>query len=137
MIQVTSSIALDERDIAERFVRSSGPGGQNLNRDATAVELRLDIGKSSLPPDVKARLIALGGRHVTTDGVVVVGREHRSQVENRDAARARLVALVKRAATPPKKRNATQPSTVERERRRTSKARVSAVKRARRARNED
>jgi ribosome-associated protein len=138
MIQVTSSIALDERDIAERFVRSSGPGGQNLNRDATAVELRLEIGKSSLPPDVKARPIALGGRHVTTDGVlVVVGREHRSQVENRDAARARLVALVKRAATPPKKRNATQPSTVERERRRTSKARVSAVKRARRARNED
>ena len=93
---------LDEREVTERFVRSTGPGGQNLNRDATAVELRLDIGRSSLPRDVQARLIALAGRHITTGGVlVVVGRAHRSQAENRDAARARLVALLKRAAKPP------------------------------------
>jgi ribosome-associated protein len=138
MIQVTNTIVLDEREIVERFVRSTGPGGQNLNRDATAVELRLDIGRSSLPGDVKARLIALAGRHVTTGGVlVVVGREHRSQVQNRDAARARLVALLKRAATPPKKRKTTKLSAAERERRLISKERRSTVKRSRSARNED
>ena len=138
MIQVTNTIVLDEREVTERFVRSTGPGGQNLNRDATAVELRLDIGRSSLPRDVQARLIALAGRHVTTGGVLlVVGRVHRSQAENRDAARARLVALLKRAATAPKKRKATKASAVERERRLVSKERRSTVKRARSARNED
>ncbi len=126
MIQVTNTVVLDEREVTERFVRSTGPGGQNLNRDATAVELRLDIGRSSLPRDVQARLIALAGRHVTTDGVlVVVGRVHRSQAENRDVARARLVALLKRAATPPKKRKATKPSAGERQRRLVSKERRS------------
>ena len=138
MIQVTNTSVLDEREVTERFVRSTGPGGQNLDRDATAVELRLEIGRSSLPRDVQARLIALAGRHVTTDGVlVVVSRVHRSQAENREAARARLVALLKRAATAPTKRKATKPRAIERERRRVSKERRSTAKRARRARNED
>ena len=75
MIQVTNTIVLDEREVTERFVRSTGPGGQNLNRDATAVELRLDIGRSSLPRDVQVRLIALAGRHVTTGDVLVVVAE--------------------------------------------------------------
>lgn len=138
MIQVTDTIVLDEREIKQRFVRSTGPGGQNLNRDATAVEVRLDIGKSSLPDDVKARVIILGGRHVTTEGVlVVVGRGDRSQAQNREAARAQLVALLRRAANPPKKRKATKPGAAEREKRLVSKGRRSAMKRARRTRDEE
>src|SRR5712671_738303 len=104
MIRVTDAIVLDDRDLKERFVRATGPGGQNVNKVATAVELRLDINKSSLPPDVKERLIALGGRQVTSDGVLLIdSRVHRSQKQNRDAARLRLVKLLKRAAKPPKK----------------------------------
>src|ERR1700694_5858153 len=113
MIQVTDTIVLDDREIKERFVRATGPSGQNVNKDATAVELRVDIGRSSLPPDLKERLIALAGRHVTTEGMlVVVSRVYRSQAQNRDAARARLVTLLKRAAKPAKKRKATKPGPV-------------------------
>ena len=138
MIQVTDTIMLNDREINERFVRATGPGGQNMNKDATAVELRIDIGKSSLPSDVKDRLIALGGRHVTTDGVlVIVSRAHRSQVQNRDDARAQLVALLKRAAKPPKKRIATKPGSAAREEGLVSKERQSAVKRSRSNGDED
>jgi ribosome-associated protein len=138
MIEVTDTIVLDDREIKERFVRATGPGGQNVNKVATAVELRVDIGRSSLPPDLKERLIGLGRRHVTTDGVpVVVNRVHRSQAQNRDAARGRLVALLKRAAKPPKKRKATKPGPAARENRLVSKERQSAVKRSRSARDED
>ena len=138
MIQVTDTIVLDEREITERFVRAIGPGGQNVNKDATAVELRVDIRRSSLAPDVKERLIALAGRHVTTDGVLVVdSRVHRSQAQNRDAARARLVALLKRAAKPPKKRKPTKPRAAAREERLASKKLHSAVKRSRSRRSRD
>ena len=90
MIQITSDLRLDDRDISERFVRSIGSRSQNVRKEATAVELRLDIGKAALPPDVKARVMALGGRHVTTDGVLVVtSRANRSQAENRRAGAAR------------------------------------------------
>jgi ribosome-associated protein len=138
MIQVTDAIILNDREIKERFVRATGPGGQNVNKDATAVELRLDIGRSSLPSDVKERLIALAGRHVTTDGVLmVVSRVHRSQAQNRDAAHARLVALLKRAARPPKTRKATEPGRAGREERLIAKHRQGAVKRARSRRDDD
>lgn len=137
-MHVTDSIVLDDRAITERFVRATGPGGQNVNKEATAVELRVDVRKSALPPDVKERLIALAGRHVTTDGVlIVVSRAHRSQVENRDAARAGLAALLKRAAKPPKRRKATSPSQAERVKRSISKERRSAVKRSRSGQSED
>lgn len=137
-MHITDSIVLDDGAITERFVRATGPGGQNVNKDATAVELRVDVRKSGLPPDVKERLIALAGRHVTGNGVlIVVSRAHRSQVENRDAARAGLAALLKRAAKPPKRRTATSPSQAERAKRSFSKDRRSAVKRSRSGRSED
>jgi ribosome-associated protein len=138
MIRVTDTISLQAREVKERFVRASGPGGQNVNKDATAVELRFDIWKSSLPSDVKDRLIAFGGRHVTTDGVLmVVGRDSASQLQNREAAHARLVALVTRAATVPKKRRPAKPRKSAVERSRISKERRSAVKRSRSGRGED
>jgi ribosome-associated protein len=137
MIPITRSISFDERGLVERFVRATGPGGQNVRKEATAVELRLDIGRAALPPDVKERLITLGGRHVTTDGVlVVVSRAHRSQTQNRTAARTRLVALLKRAARPPKARKATTPGPSIRDERLVSKQRHRALKRSRSGRGE-
>ena len=99
MIRVTDMIVLDDGEVNERFVGAAGPGGQNVNKVATAVELRVDISRSSLPLEVKERLVALAGRHVTTDGVLVlVSRVHRAEAQNRDTARDRLLALLKRAA---------------------------------------
>src|SRR4051794_12932819 len=118
MMQITDTIVLAEREIKERFVRATGPGGQNMNSDATAVELRVDMSRTSLPSDFKARLADLAGRHVTTDDVlVVVSRVHRSQTQNREAARARLLALLKRAAAPPTRRTATKADAAARENR--------------------
>ena len=138
MMQITNTVVLADREIKERFVRSIGARRQNVDKDATAVELRVDIGKSSLPADVKERLRALSGRHVTTEGVlVVVSRALRSQARNRQAARARLVALLKRAAAPPKTRKATTPGSAAREERLASKERRGAIKRRRSGRSED
>ncbi len=129
LIQITGAMALHEREIDERFVRASGPGGQNVNKVATAVELRFDIGVSSLPPDVKARLTELAGSRMTTDGVLVLdSREHRTQGQNREAARARLVALIQQAAIRPRKRQPTKPGRAAKERRLTAKRRRADVK---------
>jgi ribosome-associated protein len=137
-IPVTLSIAIDEREIEERFVRSSGPGGQNVNKVATAVELRFDVGASSLPPDVKARLLALAGHRASADGVLLIdSREYRTQGQNRDAARARLVALLQHAARPPKKRKPTKPAKSAREKRLSSKKRRGEIKALRSGKADD
>jgi ribosome-associated protein len=122
-------IVLDERDVDERFVRASGPGGQNVNKVATAVELRFDVHASSLPADVKARLIALAGKRMTANGVLLIdSREHRTQAKNREAARARLLALLERAARVPKRRRPTKPRAAARETRLATKKRRGSVK---------
>jgi len=133
VIPITKDIAIDERELTERFVRASGPGGQNVNKVATAVELRFDVAASSLPGRVKDRLAALGGSRLTADGVLLIdSREYRTQTQNRDAARARLVALLQHAAREPKKRRPTRPKAGAKEKRLASKKRRSEIKTLRR-----
>jgi ribosome-associated protein len=133
-----ATLAPHERQIEERFVRASGPGGQNVNKVATAVELRFDVGASSLPPAVKARLTALAGSRMTTEGVLVLdSREHRTQARNRDAARARLAALIQQASVRPRTRRPTTPGRAARERRLTAKKLRADVKGSRSGSRDD
>ncbi|MEI5663581.1 alternative ribosome rescue aminoacyl-tRNA hydrolase ArfB [Bosea sp. CCNWLW174] len=130
MIQVTPSIAIDDSEIEESFVRASGPGGQNVNKVSTAVELRFDARRSaSLPNDVALRLMKLAGSRLTQDGVIVItAQEHRSQSRNREEALARLVELIRQAEVRPKVRRATKPTKASKERRLASKVKRSSVK---------
>jgi ribosome-associated protein len=129
MQAVLDAVSTGLNEAEERFVRAIGPGGQNARREATAVELRVDIGHSSLPEPLKIRLAQLAGRAVTGDGIlIVVSRAHRSQTANRNAARLRLARLLRRAATPPSVRRATRPDAAVREQRLKSKRIRGAVK---------
>jgi ribosome-associated protein len=119
MIRITDTIALDESELSESFVRASGPGGQNVNKVSSAVQLRFDARHSpSLPNDVAARLLRLAGRRATKEGVIViVAQAHRDQTRNRADARERLFALIRQAAVRPKPRRATKvPKAVKRQR---------------------
>ena len=123
-------IVLDESEIAERFVRSSGPGGQHVNKVATAVQLRFDLKNSrSIPDDVRNRLLRLAGNRVTSEGVLILeARRFRSREKNRRDARERLLALIRKAAEPERPRKKTRPSRESRERRLEAKLRRGRTK---------
>ena len=130
MIRITPSISIAERELEEHFIRAPGPGGQNVNKLASAVELRFDVRRSpSLPDDVRARLEHLAGKRLTRDGVLVINaHRHRTQARNRQDARARVVDLIRRAAVAPRPRRATKPTAGSRERRLESKKRRATIK---------
>ena len=130
MIRITDQISIDESELEESFVRSSGPGGQNVNKLSTAVQLRFDVRQSpSLPNDVAVRLMKLGGRRITKDGVlVIIAQSHRTQERNRTDAIDRLLELLREAMTRPTPRRPTKPTAGSKQRRLEGKKRRSDIK---------
>lgn len=139
MIEVTSRIRLDEREISESFIRASGPGGQNVNKVSSAVELRFDAKNSpSLPEGVRERLMKLAGRRLTLAGeIVITAQSHRSQEMNRADALEKLLELIRAATIVPKARRKTKPTKSSQEKRMNSKAKRGDVKRLRTSRSDD
>jgi ribosome-associated protein len=132
MIEITPSVHIDERDLQIDFVRASGPGGQNVNKVATAVQLRFDVNASSLPDEVKARLIHLAGNRITSEGVLLIeAKRFRTQEQNRDDALQRFVELVQKALIPPKPRKRTKPTAASKAKRLKEKKARGDIKRLR------
>ncbi len=133
MIEITPALQIDERELQIEFIRASGPGGQNVNKVATAVQLRFDMRAAPLPEDVKQRLIHLAGNRMTGEGTLVIeAKRFRTQEQNRQDAIERLKALIQRASVAPKIRRATSPTRASQERRLDSKRRRAKVKELRR-----
>ena len=130
MIQITRTIKIDESEIQEHFIRASGPGGQNVNKVATTVQLRFDVANSrSLPDEVRKRLISLTRNRITGDGILIIeARRFRTQIRNREDATERLVKLIRRAAQRPQIRRKTRPTLASKKRRLESKRRSSETK---------
>jgi ribosome-associated protein len=129
MIRVTGHISIDERDVEENFIRASGPGGQNVNKLSTAVQLRFNVRNSTLSDDVRERLARLAGRRLTRDGVLIIGAQrHRTQARNRQDALERLIELIRRAAIAPPRRRPTKPKASANRRRLATKAHRSKIK---------
>lgn len=135
MIHITDTIAIEEREIQEQFIRASGPGGQNVNKVSTAVQLRFDVGNSpSLPEEVRERLVHLAGRRITQDGILIIeARKFRTQDRNRQDAMHRLVELIRKALEEPKPRVKKKPSLASERRRLETKHRQGEIKRMRHA----
>lgn len=133
MLIISRSLSLPETELAERFLRADGPGGQHVNRTESAVELRFNVASSpSLPDEVRSRLLARRDRRLTDDGVLVIqGRRFRDQGRNREDVRARLVEIIRGALVPPKKRVATKPTRASKERRLAGKQQRSRIKQGR------
>ena len=132
-LRITTQIAIPESELEESFILSSGAGGQNVNKVASAVQLRFDVLHSpSLPDDVRLRLLRIGGHRLTLDGVLIVtARDSRDQIRNRATARERLIELIRRATVVPKTRKPTRPTRASKERRIESKKRAGRTKRQR------
>lgn len=128
-MRINESLAIDEREIEERFLRASGPGGQHVNKTESAVQLRFDVARSALDPAVKKRLVRLAGSRMTKDGILLIQADNqRSQERNRAEARERLRRLIERALTPPKPRKKTRPSLSSVRKQKEAKARRSTTK---------
>jgi ribosome-associated protein len=131
-LEVTPSLVIEDSELEESFVRASGPGGQNVNKVSTAVQLRYDVGRSALDGDVRARLRVLAGSRMTDEDVLLIdARAHRTQAQNREDARARLVDLIRRALVRPKRRQKTRPGAAAKQRRLDTKKIRSQTKRGR------
>jgi ribosome-associated protein len=132
MLEITPSLLIDERELQIDFIRASGPGGQNVNKVATAAQLRFDVRASALPEEVKARLIHLGGKRITGDGVLLIeARRFRTQEQNREDAIRRFVELVRKSLVAPKARKKTKPTAASKEERLKEKKRKGEIKKLR------
>ena len=138
MIPITDAISLDERHLEEVFIHASGPGGQNVNKVATAVQLRFDVFHADLPDDVRERFCRLAGKRLSSDGIVIIeAKRFRAQEQNREDARNRLIALLQKAAQPPTPRRKTRPSLAAKHARLDKKRHRSNIKRLRRPTNQN
>jgi ribosome-associated protein len=132
MLEITPTLSIDERELQIDFIRSSGPGGQNVNKVATAVQLRFDVRASSLPEEVKARLIHLAGKRITSEGILwIEAKRFRTQEQNREDALQRFVELVRRSLIKPKARKRTKPTKASKEERLKGKKKRGEIKRIR------